>query len=187
MEEELREKHNEFRIGVKQTEEWKIKSIAAFKKKSIKQPVMAEEINARKPIAETTNNDENRPTQQRAVAVAKAVSTESSVNPSNSTVVVKEEAGQKPSSSSIHSSTKSEPSEAALARQAEAVLLQKQLQLEQALRELEHYSHNSQSAQERIRQLHNMRTSLLWLLKKAVRHERLMLHENLSSFAANNP
>lgn len=185
MEAELREKHNEFRIGVKQTEEWKIKSIAAFKKKNIKQPAVAavEEMNARKPVNETPHEVKSASQQQ-----AKAASNEPSSTMSSSGTAVKVNSVPKPSSSSSTApSVKPAPSEAALARQAEAALIQKQLQLEQALRELEHYSHNSQSAQERIRQLHQMRSSLLWLLKKAARHERLMVHEHLSSFAANNP
>lgn len=64
---------------------------------------------------------------------------------------------------------------------------QKQQQLDIWIRELELISQNSTASKERVKQLHLARSQLLWLLKKASRHERQMVHENLSNFATHNP
>lgn len=64
---------------------------------------------------------------------------------------------------------------------------QKQQQLDIWIRELELIAQNSAASKERVKQLHLARSQLLWLLKKASRHERQMVHENLSSFATHNP
>jgi hypothetical protein len=66
-------------------------------------------------------------------------------------------------------------------------IAQAQKQLDIWIRELELIAQNSTASKERVKQLHLARSQLLWLLKKASRHERQMVHENLSNFATQNP
>eukprot|EP01031_Cornospumella_fuschlensis_P030574 gene30575-36947_t len=54
---------------------------------------------------------------------------------------------------------------------------QRDIAIMQTIRELEIYDHNSKIMQARILNMHAVKGSLLWMLKKITMHERMQAHE----------
>jgi hypothetical protein len=67
------------------------------------------------------------------------------------------------------------------------ILAEKQKKLCESLSELERLHLQNTVCKERVRNAHATKSQLIWLLKKAIAHERQMIHENLSEIASDNP
>lgn len=159
-----------FRVAIKRAEDWKIRSIAQFKKRQLQKSALSassssnntsEGISCNNP---SKNSDKKIPSKK-----AKSEGSDGDVDRPSVDAPV-------PTSSSAVPTLK-----------MEIPLQQKQHQLDAWIRELEVFAQNSIASKERIKQLHVARSQLLWLLRKASRHERQMVNANLSSFASENP
>lgn len=149
-----------FRVNIKQAEDWKVRAIADYKRRQ----------------------EEKRQKQNNLSASGKVSSVPIVPHSNNDKKSVKKSKVSDSTEQSINSESHAKIDAGLLARQQQ----QQQHQQEVWIRELEIIAQNGAASKERVKQLHLARSQLLWLLKKAARHERHMVHEHLSLFATEN-
>jgi hypothetical protein len=165
----LPSKKIQFRVSIKQADDWKIRSIAKYKQRQAAKAKLSQSLSAtvaassKAPMAAQAASSNNNNSEKKTARKSKV--SESS------------EGSEKGAAPAADTQTNS---------RTEITAFQKQQQLDIWIRELEFITQSSAASKERIRQLHLARSQLLWLLKNAARHERNLVNENLSEFAVSN-
>eukprot|EP01039_Chlorochromonas_danica_P008002 gene8002-8825_t len=174
-----------FRVLIHQPEQWKVESIASYKKRKFLasqqaaklkiDPVSGVKGSAKAllppppppptPLSISSNQKDGK--KKRSASFS---------NPQGPLPSFRTNGGPSGSSSS---STSSSTGSARL----DLTDQQRRAALEQTRKDLDICDYNSRIIQQRIQALHSVKISLLWLLKKASLHERTMIHEGRQQYS----
>lgn len=168
-----------FRVLIHQPEQWKVESIANYKKRKFLASQQAAQLKT-DPVSGVKGSVKvlpppvTLPTTSSQKDGNKKKRSASFSNPQGPLPSFRTNGGPSTSSSSTSSTGSVRP---------DLTDQQRRAALEQTRKDLDICDYNSRIIQQRIQALHSVKISLLWLLKKASLHERTMIHEGRQQYS----